>query len=126
MSPCRLRISLGLKPLSNENESDKQRKAQQEREAQKAAEEKERKAAELAERVKACVSPSISPYQENYMWLVSGILHVNSSLCLRPRRQLRRRVQGSSVGKARQSICLPSLLKFHNVTCHMTDQAVQE
>ena len=78
MSPCRLRISLGLKPLSNENESDKQRKAQQEREAQKAAEEKERKAAELAERVKACVSPFMGPYEENYMWLVSAILHVNS------------------------------------------------
>ena len=50
---CRLRISLGLKPLSTENESDKQRKAQQEREAQKAEEDKAAKAAALAERVNA-------------------------------------------------------------------------
>ncbi len=49
----RVRISLGLKPLSTENESDKQRKAQQEREAQKAEEDKAAKAAALAERVNA-------------------------------------------------------------------------
>ena len=52
---CRLRISLGLKPLSADNESDRQRKAQQEREALKAEEDKAAKAAALAERVKACV-----------------------------------------------------------------------
>ena len=51
--PLRLRISLGLKPLAAENESDKQRKAQQEREALKAEEERAQKAADLAERVKA-------------------------------------------------------------------------
>ena len=51
----RLRISLGLKPLAAENESDKQRKAQQEREALKAEEERAQKAADLAERVKAYV-----------------------------------------------------------------------
>jgi len=50
---CRVRISLGLKPLSTENESDKQRKAQQEREAQKAEEDKAAKAAALAEHVNA-------------------------------------------------------------------------
>lgn len=61
MARCRLRISLGLKPLSAENESDKQRQAQQEREAQKAEEEKAAKAAALAERVKACVPPHRLP-----------------------------------------------------------------
>ena len=48
-------MSLGLKPLSADNESDKQRKAQQEREALKAEEERAQKAADLAERVKAYV-----------------------------------------------------------------------
>jgi hypothetical protein len=55
--PCvavfRVRISLGLKPLSMENESDKRQKEAEQREAKKAEQEKEAKAAELAERVKA-------------------------------------------------------------------------
>ena len=55
-----MRISLGLKPLSTENESDKQRKAQQEREAQKAEEDKAAKAAALAERVKEYGSSLLS------------------------------------------------------------------
>ena len=64
MCCCRLRISLGLKPLSAENESDKQRKAQQEREAQKAEEDKAAKAAALAERIKACVPLSKLPSRD--------------------------------------------------------------
>ena len=60
LMPHRLRISLGLKPLAAENESDMQRKAQQEREALKAEGERAQKAAELAERVKAYV-PTASP-----------------------------------------------------------------
>ena len=55
----RVRISLGLKPLSTENEADQRRKEAQEREAKRAEEAKQAQAAELAERVKSCVPSSV-------------------------------------------------------------------
>lgn len=55
-----MRISLGLKPLSMENEKDKRQKEAAAREAKRAEEEKEAKAAELAERIRACVPPYFS------------------------------------------------------------------
>ena len=53
---CRVRISLGLKPLVMESEKEQRQKEALAREAKRAEEEKEAKAAELAERVKAYVS----------------------------------------------------------------------
>jgi hypothetical protein len=50
----RVRISLGLKPLSTENDADARRKEALEREAKRAEEARQAKAAELAERVRAC------------------------------------------------------------------------
>lgn len=52
---CRVRISLGLKPLVMESDKEQRQKEAMAREAKRAEEEKEAKAAELAERVKAYV-----------------------------------------------------------------------
>ncbi len=58
LSCGRVRISLGLKPLSMDNEKDKRQKEAIEREAKRAEEAKEARAAELAERIKAYVPPN--------------------------------------------------------------------
>lgn len=50
---CRVRVSLGLKPLVMESEREQRQKEALAREAKRAEEEKEAKAAELAERIKA-------------------------------------------------------------------------
>ncbi len=61
MSTCRVRISLGLKPLSLETEKEQRQKEAAAREARRAEEEKEAKAAELAEKVKTCVPQTFVP-----------------------------------------------------------------
>ncbi len=55
MAMCRVRISLGLKPLSLETEKEQRQKEAAAREAKRAEEEKEAKAAELAEKFKTYV-----------------------------------------------------------------------
>ena len=53
-----MRISLGLKPLSTENNADRERKEHEAQRRKQEAAQKERDTAELADRVKRCVLPA--------------------------------------------------------------------
>lgn len=71
---CRVRISLGLKPLSMETEKEQRQKEAAAREAKRAEQEKEAKAAELAEKVKTYVSPNmpLNAHMHTLVGLISG------------------------------------------------------